>query len=231
MSTIQEVMTVGETSGVITISEEQRKTLREVLDYQEAGVRVGEKVLSLPSIFLPVILGEASQADFVTASKLNKNEVGRLFHTAVIVYHTKVTTPATALKVANFVYGMSRTGVKFEDIETRFKRKPAQALNALGQPNPMRWVQGDLEVESRLATNELEKAREARRAQRIAEGKGGTTSRKVKTPAQRMASVTDEIVAITEAITTMGVVTEDLKLLVQAFTDASNDLVAVLSAG
>lgn len=221
-----EEVTVGDT---LVVTDDQRKTLREISEYQSSGVRVGERVLQLPAIFLPVILGQASQSDFVRASGLDKNEVGRLFHTGRIVYYTKVTGAEVALLVANFVYKQSRSGVSFEDIELRFKRKPSQKVDSLGNPTPMKWVEGDTDVAGKLATNSLEAVREKRKAERAAAGKA-TTIRKVKTLGQRLEALIAEANAITESVTTQGVVTDDLKALVQALSDATGDLLGVLSA-
>lgn len=215
--------------SVLVVTDDQRKTLREISEYQSSGVRVGEKVLSLPSIFMPVILGQASQADFVRSSGLDKNEVGRLFHVARIVYYTKVTGAEVALLVANFVYKQSRNGVAFDDIEMRFKRKPSQKMDSLGNPVPHKWVEGDTDVAGKLATNSLEAVRERRKAERAAAGKA-TTIRKVKTLGQRLEALIAEANAITESVTTQGVVTEDLKVLIQPLGDAMGDLLGVLSA-
>lgn len=229
MSTPTQVEEVA-VGGNLVVTDDQKKILREISEYQESGVRVGEKILSLPAIFLPVILGQASQADFGRASGLHKNEVGRLFHTARVVYFTKVTGAETALSVANFVYKQSRLGVSFDAIEERFKRKPSQKLDSLGNPVPMKWVEGDTDVAGKLATNDLETVREKRKAERAAAGKA-TTIRKVKTLGQKLEALIADANALTESVTTQGVVTDDLKALIQPLSDAMTDLIEVLSAG
>lgn len=215
----------------LVVTDEHKAVLQEIISYQESGARVGERVLRLPEIFASVLFGQATQVDFARASKLGENVVGRLFLTATILYYTKVTSPRVALDLSTYVQKETtgKEASKFSDVTERFKNKVG-GFDAFGQPKPSRWVEGDLEVAARISKNELEVARDLKKAKKLAEGKA-PAPRKVPTLAQRLVKQAQEVQAITNAITVQGVVTDDVREAYKELSEAIEDLAEIISAG
>lgn len=221
----KEVTAVG--THTVTLSQEHREAVQAIIDYGNAAVNIGEKILSLPLIMSDVLLNNVTQDAWQKSTGFPKNEVTVLYYTATIVKGTSITSPEVALSVYEFVRKCGRTtGVKMDDAVARFKVKTtAKSLD--GSPIT-RWVQGDLDVRSKLATNGVEQVRHERKALAIAQGKA-PRAQVIKTPAIRLSELERTAAGLVEALTVTGI-TDDVRAETGKFVETINELLAILLA-